>query len=166
MRRHAVSRTMPVGLDWIEKNMATQTTVEVKNAFEGKLEEPTAVDIAAALGASATTWNLLIDWLAEKHEITTLEWKSLSPKYGWSLRLKLKKRTILYLAPCHGCFRAAFVLGDRAVEAVRHSSLPKAIMNIVQESPRYPEGTGVRLVVKGMKDLPAIRKLVEIKLAH
>jgi hypothetical protein len=146
--------------------MATGTGTEVKNAFEGKLVQPTAVEIAAALGASATSWNLLIDWLAEKHEVATLEWKSLSPKYGWSLRLKLKQRTILYLAPCNGCFRAAFILGDRAMEAVRESTLPKAIATTVQQSPRYPEGTGVRLMVKDMKDLPAIRKLVEIKLAH
>jgi len=146
--------------------MATATGIEVKNAFEGKLVEPTAVEIAAALGASATAWNLLIDWLAERHNVTTLERKSYSPKYGWSLRLKLKKRTILYLAPCNGCFLAAFILGDRAMEAVRESTLPRAIADIVQQSPRYPEGTGVRLVVKGMKDLPAIRKLVEIKLAH
>jgi hypothetical protein len=144
--------------------MATGT--EVKNAFEGRLVEPSTVEIAAALGASVTAWNLLIDWLAEQHNINTLEWKSYSPKYGWTLRLKLKKRTILYLAPCNGCFRAAFVLGDRAVEAVRNSSLSKAVVALVEQSPRYPEGTGVRLVVKGMKDLPAIRKLVEIKLAH
>ena len=157
---------MPVGLDWIENQMTTKTEGEVKNAFEGNATKPTAVEIAAALGRSATAWNLLIDWLAEQHEIKILEWKSLSPKYGWSVRLKLKKRTIVYLAPCNGCFRVAFVLGDRAVEAVRLSSLPRAIINIVQESPRYPEGTGVRLVVKGMKDLPGIRKLVEIKLAH
>jgi hypothetical protein len=146
--------------------MTTKTEVEVKNAFEGKAERPTAAEIAAVLGASAATWNSLIDWLAAEHKVTTQEWKSLSPKHGWSLRLKLKQRTIVYLAPCNGCFRVSFVLGDRAVEAVRHSSLPRAIISIVQQSPRYPEGTGVRLVAKGMKDLPAFRKLVEIKLAH
>lgn len=146
--------------------MTTKTEVEVKNAFEGKVEKPTSFEIAAALGASAATWDALIDWLAAEHKVTTLEWKSLSPKYGWSLRLKLKQRTIVYLAPCYGCFRVSFVLGDRAVEAVKHSSLPQAIITLVQQSPKYPEGTGVRLVAKGMKDLPAIRKLVEIKLAH
>lgn len=66
----------------------------------------------------------------------------------------------------HGCFRAAFVLGDRAVDAVRRSTVPQAIAAVVQQSPRYPEGTGVRLVVSGIKDLPAIPELVEIKLAH
>ena len=146
--------------------MATATGTEIKNAFEGKLVEPTAVEIVAALGSSATCWNLLIDWLAEKHDVTTLEWKSYSPKYGWSVRLKLKKRTIVYLSPCGGCFQVGFILGDRAMEAVRESTLPKAVAAIVQQSPRYPEGTGVRLVVREMKDLPAIRKLVEIKLAH
>ena len=44
-------------------------------------------------------------------------------KSGWSLRLKVKKRNIVYLAPCNGCFRVAFIFGDRAVAAARQSDL-------------------------------------------
>ena len=51
-----------------------------------------------------------------------------SPKYGRSLRLKLKKRTIVHLCPCDGSFRVAFILGDRAVKAARQSDLPKSML--------------------------------------
>jgi len=82
------------------------------------------------------------------------------------MRLKVKKRNIVYLSPCSGCFRVAFVLGDRAVAAARQSDLPKSTLKLLDEAPKYPEGTGVRLVVKAAKDLVAIRQFALIKLAN
>jgi hypothetical protein len=40
-----------------------------------------------------------VDWLAEEQGAAVQEWKLFSPKYGWSVQLKLKKRTIVQLAP-------------------------------------------------------------------
>ena len=139
--------------------------MDTPNAFIGKTAPPTQNEIDAALGATADVWKQLLDWLAEQ-AVADQEWKSSSPKYGWSLRLKLKKRTIVYLAPCEGCFRAAFVLGDRAVAAARQSDLSKTTLKLLDEAPRYAEGTGVRLIVKATKDLASVRKLAAIKLAN
>lgn len=139
--------------------------METPNAFIGRTTKPTAEEVSAALGATAALWKQLVDWLAEQG-VAEQEWNSSSPKYGWSLRLKLKKRTIVYLGPCDGCFRVAFVLGDRAVAAARESDLSKGVLKLLDEAPRYAEGTGVRLIVKGAKDLAAIRKLALIKLAN
>ncbi len=94
------------------------------------------------------------------------EWKSSGLKYGWSLRLKVKKRNIVYLGPCAGCFRVAFALGDKAVAAARKSDLAKSTLKILDEAPRYAEGTGVKLMVKAAKDLAAIKKLALIKMAN
>ncbi|HUJ32637.1 MAG TPA: DUF3788 domain-containing protein [Candidatus Acidoferrum sp.] len=140
--------------------------MDVPNAFIGKLEVPTPAEVSAALGSSAKPWNQFVDWLADEHGVATEEWKSISPKYGWALRLKLKKRTIVHLSPCKGCFRVVFILGDRAVKAARQSDLPKHVANLIEGAPRYTEGTGIRLVVKSASDLAAIRKLAAIKLAN
>ena len=64
------------------------------------------------------------------------------------------------------CFRVAFVLGDRAVASVREAGLSKNLLKILDESPHYPEGTDVRLIVKGIKDLSVLKKLAFIKLAN
>jgi hypothetical protein len=80
--------------------------------------------------------------------------------------MKLKKRTIVYLGPCDGCFRVAFVLGDRAVAAARKSDLSKSALKLLDEAPRYAEGTGVRLMVKASEDLADVRRLAIIKLAN
>jgi len=140
--------------------------MNVQNAFLGKTLKPTMEEISEALGPSAKVWNQLVDWLAKEHAVAVQEWKSSSPKYGWSLRLKLKKRTIMYLSPGTGCFRVAFALGDRAVKAALLSSLPKSVVASLKAAPRYAEGTGLRLQVCKAADLPPIRKLAEIKLAN
>ncbi len=140
--------------------------MEFQNAFIGKTTQPTPNEITAALGASAEAWKQIIDWLATEKGVAEQEWKSISPKYGWSLRLKLKKRTILYLGPCSKCFRVAFVLSDQAVEATRNSKLSKSVLKLLAESTHYAEGTGIRLMVKGIRDLATIRKLALIKLAN
>jgi len=45
------------------------------------------------------------------------------------------------------------VLGAKAVETALKSKLPDAVKKQVRESPQYPEGRGVRFVIKLKKDL-------------
>jgi hypothetical protein len=139
--------------------------MEIVNAFIGKTTGPTEAELSAALGSTAALWKQLVGWMAEQG-VAIQEWNSYSPKAGWALKLKQKKRTIVYLGPCAGCFRVSFVLGDRAVAAARKSDLAKSTLKIIDEAPRYAEGTGVRLMVKSAKDLAAIKKLALIKLAN
>ena len=139
--------------------------MDAPNAFIGKTTMPTAAELSSVLGATALIWAELIDSLIKEQGLDQ-EWNSFKPKYGWTLLLKLKKRRIVYLGPCVGCFRASFILGDKAVAAARASNLPKRVLLLLDEAPRYPEGTGLRLLVKTARDLPAIRKLAQIKLAN
>ena len=135
------------------------------NAFIGKKTRPTAKDLAAKLDASLAHWKELTDWLDTKG-IACTEWHSVSPKYGWALLAVLKKRRIVYLGPCDGCFRASFVLSDKAVAAALAGDLPTSVIKRISESRRYAEGTGVQLMIHKPADLSAIQKLVEIKLQN
>jgi Protein of unknown function (DUF3788) len=132
------------------------------NAFIGSAQPPTDDELSVQLGAARALWDELLALLA----LPVQEWHSYSKKAGWSLKLKLGDRTIVYLAPCRDCFRVAFVLGAKAVEAARHSKLPKSVIKIIDEAPRYAEGTGVRLEIKARKDLAAVKKLVDVKQAN
>lgn len=140
--------------------------METANAFIGKANPPSPLEVAAALGPSAGPWNHFIDWLADVHGVILQEWKSDAVRFGWSLRLKRKDRNIVYLSPCHGCFRVTFVLGDKAMQAVQQAKFPAAVQQAISEAPHYAEGTGIRLVVHKPADLAPIRTLAEIKLAH
>ena len=140
--------------------------MDIPNAFVGWKSQPTSGEISTALASNAPLWTQLLASLANEQGVVDQEWKSSSPKYGWSLILKLKKRNIVYLGPCAGCFRASIILGSKAVVAAHQSSLSKSVLKLLDEAPRYPEGTGLRLIVKSARDLAAIQKLVAIKLAN
>lgn len=140
--------------------------VQTQNAFIGHTAKPSSLEVATALGASAAAWTQLIDWLADVHDVLIHEWKSDSLRYGWSLRLKKKDRTIVWLAPCQGCFRVSVVLGPRAMEIVHQTHFPPAVQQAIAEAPHYAEGTGIRLIVHRPADLLPIRTLAEIKLAN
>lgn len=139
--------------------------MDFPNAFIGKKTQPTPNDVAAQLGAATASWNELLAWL-KTQGIECKEWKSISPKYGWSLRPAVKARTIVYLGPCANCFRASFVLGDKAVAAAKASDLPKPLLEQIATARRYAEGTGVQMLVREPADLRAVEKLVEIKLKN
>jgi hypothetical protein len=136
------------------------------NAFIDKPKKPTAAELTAALGPAKALWDQLLAGLADEHNLTVQEWNSYSRKAGWSMRLKLKDRNILYLTPCQGCFFVSFALGDKAVQAARQSGLPQSVIKIIDEAKRYVEGTGVRIEMKKPKDIEIAKKLAAIKLAH
>jgi hypothetical protein len=136
------------------------------NAFIGKTEIPAVDELTAVLGPARAVWDQLIVRLATDCNMLVGEWNSYSPKAGWSLRLKFRKRNILYLAPHRGGFSVALVLGGRAMEAARQSKFPRKVAAIVAEGKRYPEGTLVRLDTTGARDIPAIVKLASIKLQY
>lgn len=145
----------------------THASETLPNAFIGKPEMPTDDDLAAELGRPAKAlWDGLLAGLAEQRNIVSREWHSYSIKAGWSLRVKRDKRTILYLSPCRGCFRASFALGGKAVEAARGSGLPKRVIRIIDGAKRYAEGTAVRIDVNGPADIAVVLKLAAIKLAN
>lgn len=138
---------------------------EVPNAFIGKSMPPSLTELDQALGTSAACWHEIVREL-EQDGITAEEWKGVyANKYGWTLRLKQKDRNIVYLSPCQGCFRAAFVLSDRALEAAQHAALPKPVKAVLEHAPKYPEGNGVRLTVQSSDEIASIRKLASIKMA-
>ena len=136
------------------------------NAFIGKTTAPADADLGKALGPLKPVWDQLIADLAARHDVAIQEWKCHSLKAGWSLRLKRGKRTILWMAPCEGCFRVMFILGDKAVLAARRSGLSARVLRIIDQAERYPEGTGIRIHIKGPKDIPTVKKLAVIKLEN
>jgi Protein of unknown function (DUF3788) len=141
--------------------------MEYSNAFLGKADRPSAIELTAALGASARLWTEFIEWMAKEEGVAGQEWKGICVnKYGWSLRLKQKSRNIVYLGPGKGCFMVSFVLSDKALQAAKEERLPKVVADVLAAAPRYPEGNGVRLVVQRATDLPAIRKISAIKIAN
>ena len=134
------------------------------NAFVGRTKAPSDADLAAALGAVKRLWDEIVVGMARELGLTGSEWKSYGVKQGWALQLRRGKRNIVHLAPCEGSVRVLFILGDKAVAAARAARLGATAAKLIDDAPRYPEGTGIRLEVSRERQIPLVRRLARIKL--
>jgi hypothetical protein len=154
--------------------MAVKTMVKAKNqsgaisqnAFAGRPERPTEREVEAVLEESFALWKRLVAELRDDLKLDKEEWNSSGVKYGWSLRLQLKKRNILYLGPRFGSFMASIVLGDKAVAVTRKSKLPAYVLKMIAEAKRYGEGTPVWIEVSEPEDLVPVKTLARIKVEN
>jgi hypothetical protein len=136
------------------------------SAFDDKSRLPHDNDLAAKLGSTFVLWNSLKRIIASEFTPLSTEWGFSSKKTGWGLRLKMEKRTILYMTPCEGYFLASFALGEKAVKAAHESDLPASILEVIDNAKKYTEGRGVRLEVRSAEDVRNVEKLALIKMAN
>jgi len=136
------------------------------SVFDDKEKPPGKKDVEAALDRTAKIWAQLIEHLKAHYDPAVEEWCFAGKKWGWSLRVKRKKRAILYLTPKKGFFHVGFALGEKAVNAALEMNLPKKVLDAIEEAPRYAEGRGVRLDVRKITDLKPIQKLAVAKMMN
>lgn len=137
-----------------------------ENAFIGKLTQPTPKELAGKLGQAKDLWNDVVTNVTGECGITEKEWNCYSPKAGWSLRLKHKKRNIVYLSPCDGSFRVAFILGEKAMRVAKNTPFPAKFAKLIAEAVRYPEGSAIRLEVTSAEDVAFVKQLAKIKVEN
>ncbi len=153
--------------------MANESRQSPANRSKGALSalddlsvQPSHDQVATVLGPSMQAWSDLEGWLNKSAGIDNWAWGSSGKKYGWGLRARTGKRNVAYLIPQHGSFLVGLVLGDRAVQAVRESSVSQAALDLVAGARRYGEGTGFRVPVTSVEDLEDIKILITIKVTH
>ena len=136
------------------------------SAFDDRSKKPGEGDLRKMLGRRSAHWQKLIAHLAGEYAPLEQTWNFAGANWGWSLRLKQKKRTILYLTPRKGCFFVGFALGEKAVRAAHEAGLPDPLLAAIDAAKRYAEGRAVRLEVKNKKDLEWVKALSAIKMAN
>jgi hypothetical protein len=136
------------------------------SAFDDKSTKPGASDLERTLGRTAAHWADLIAHVADKYAPLDETWNFAGANWGWSLRLKRKKRTVLYMTPCQNHFLVGFVLGERAVEAARKSTLPDSTLAAINQARKYAEGRGIRIEIRTKKDLQIAKMLAAVKMEN
>ncbi len=136
------------------------------SAFDDKSKQPTAADLKTMLGRSNVHWDSLRTHIASEYPPLDETWNFAGAKWGWSLRLKQKKRTVLYMTPCKKHFLVGFALGEKAVKAAHDAGLPDSVITVIDQAPRYAEGRGVRIEIRNKRDLDAVKKLAAVKMAN
>jgi hypothetical protein len=160
----------------IEKSLPTQSPKPpnqsvyykgtMQSIFKDKAVEPTPNELKKALGNTFSIWQALADFTKKSYPGAIEEWSFSSPKYGWSFRIKDKRRVILYLLPRNKFFKVALVFGQKATDEILKSNVAENIKSEIQNAKVYAEGRGIRIEVNDDSLRGDIKKLISIKLAN
>ena len=115
---------------------------------------------------SYTYWEKIEIYVLEKYPTATKEWNYSGAKYGWSYRIKDKKRAIIYLLPRENFFKVAFVFGQKAFDEIMKSDVSTFIKADLEQAKVYAEGRGIRIDVKEENRIVDIFKLIDIKISN
>jgi hypothetical protein len=120
----------------------------MKSIFMDKAEPPTNNILQVTLGNTFAIWTNLVKFTLECYPNAVCEWNYSGAKFGWSFRLKDKKRVLVYLLPRDHFFKTAFVFGPKAVDKIMESDVANFIKLELAQSNAYAEGRGIRIDIK------------------
>lgn len=136
-----------------------------KSVFTDKLVMPDDTSLRDVLGDTYELWQEIKAEVKGRMAGVEEQWSYGGDKFGWSFRLKDKKRAIIYLLPRAGFFKVSMVFGQKAYEQITASDVPDFIKEELAAARVYAEGRGIRMIVDaGLKD--AIKVLIGIKMSN
>jgi hypothetical protein len=137
------------------------------NVFMDKSKKPGDSDLKEVLGDKYVLWQQIHDYILQQYPAAIEEWNFSGAKYGWSFRMKDKKRAIAYfLARDNKSFKVALVYGEKATQQALNSSVSDLIKNEIREARVYAEGRGFRLDIPDKNIIPDIKTLIDIKISN
>ena len=134
--------------------------------FTDKTAEPTQKDLQEQLASLYPLWEQIAESVRKKYPNPKEEWNYPGKNYGWSFRLKDKKRAIIYLLPRQGYFKVAFVFGQKATDQIMACDIDASIKEDLAGAKKYAEGRGLSIEVHNAKPINNIEKLIDIKIAN
>jgi Trm5-related predicted tRNA methylase len=137
-----------------------------QRALTDKTKKPGDQDLTEVLGETKQLWDQLKAHIKTIFPDINEDWKHYGKKSGWTMKLLHKKRNLFFSSPYYGYFIVSFVFGDKAVQAVENSALPRNIINTLKEAQKYMEGRGLQIVVKNQEDLQLVKQLLAIKIEN
>jgi len=127
-------------------------------------EKPTEKELELALGPALRTWAEIKEYVMSKNLNLIDEWHTSGKKYGWTYRIKDRKRAIIYFIPLEQSFKLGFVLGKKATEKALQSDISTEMKQIIRAAPVYAEGRGFRIDLQEISNMEDIKTLVRIKM--
>ena len=136
----------------------------MQSIFTNKNKQPDNEELKNALGDTYPIWQSIREYTLSQNKKTFEEWNC--SNFGWSLRIKDKKRTIIYLLPREGFFKAAFVFGQKSTDLILKSTVTDTIKAELMAARVYAEGRGIRIDIKNKLMTDDIKQLIDTKLAN
>ena len=134
--------------------------------FSDKASLPSDEILIEKLDSTYMLWTQIQEYVLERYPNGLCEWNFPGKKYGWSFRIKDKRRAIIYLLPRDKYFKVAFVFGQKATDIILSSDITESIKTELAQAKKQTEGRGIGIEVNDGSKIKDIKKLVDIKLAN
>ncbi len=126
---------------------------------------PTDEIVFSHIGKTNILWNLIFEYIHEKHPDISHGWNYYIDGKSWLLKAVRKSKTIFWLRIVEGSFKMAFYLNEKAEELINKSKISTELKK------QYNSGKGkgkiwaVVIDFKNKKDVEYAKSLIEIKLS-
>lgn len=134
--------------------------------FNDKETKPDEEALKKAIPDYYDLWVELKTHITKTYPEVTEEWNYPGKKYGWSFRMRSKKRVVMYFLPRDNEFKIALVYGQKATDAALESAIPAEYKNIINEAKVYAEGRGFRIDIKSWEQIEDIKELIRFKMEN
>jgi len=131
--------------------------------FLDKKLRPSEPVLARVLGKSKPLWDEIKADVTARYAPLSEAWGYSGKSHGWSLALKQRKRSIVYLVPKEGAFTCSLAFSEKAAAEAQHRALPTSVKEMIEKARHYPEGRAVRMQVHSAADAAVAKELVCIK---
>ena len=133
--------------------------------FDSKAITPNDDMLSGVLSESYELWTELRNHINGNYPNISEEWKFYGKSGGWWLKIKTKKRALIYLTPRDRHFRVRFGISEKMVPIIEASALPAEIIEAVLIATPYAEGRSVDIDIDN-KEAKTMAYVMERKLVH
>lgn len=103
--------------------------------------KPDVNDLKTPLGSLFSAWMKIRDFVFDQYPKAVEEWFVSVKKFGWSFRIKDKRRAIVYLSPQTDHFHLTMVSGQKATVKILESDIKTSTKVELIASKVYMEGS-------------------------
>ncbi|WP_273565672.1 DUF3788 domain-containing protein [Maribacter halichondriae] len=126
--------------------------------------KPTNQDILGTIGDKSDLWLQLHQFIEDNYDFKK-ELAFYSKNYGWTVRYRKSKKTLVSCFPEKGAFSVLLVLGKKEankVELVR-DELNENFLSVFDETEQLHDGRWLWIRILTQQDLDALIKVIQIK---
>jgi len=125
---------------------------------------PTNQNILSTLGDKSDLWLKMHEFIANNYDFNK-ELVFFSKNYGWTVRYRKNKKTLVSCFPENGAFSALLVLGKKEVEKINQirEELNENFLSIFDTTDQLHDGRWLWIRIKSEEDLESLIKVILIK---
>ncbi len=125
---------------------------------------PTTKDIIESIGVKYPLWSELHTFITDNYNFDQ-ELAFFSKNYGWTVRYRKNKKTLVSCFPENGAFSVLLVLGQKEADRVNQirKELNKNFLSVFDKTEQLRDGRWMWIRIHHREDLESLKKVIQIK---